>query len=330
MDIDALKMTRVSDWKRLRELTQSRRISGSEIDELSELYAAVTADLAAIRSGHADPDLIRMLSRDLAAARAVLTGTRQAVGLSVSRWFRFDLPAALYSIRWWIIAVGIAFFAIAAAHSLYLLLNPENFELIGSPTDLHRIAYKDFVEYYSQDTEGEFATAVWVNNSWVSALAIGSGVTGIVPAYMLYTNAQNLGVMSAIVFSQAGPWHFFRYILPHGMPELTAVFIAIGAGLRTFWALLVPGEYTRGQALARTGRAMVTVAGGMVIVLFFSGLLEGFITPSTLPDWLRLFLGALVTILLWMYILIVGKRAYQAGFDGDMDAQTSGYIRRGN
>ena len=73
------------------------------------------------------------------------------------------------------------------------------------------------------------------------------------------------------------------------------------------------------HAVASTGRSMVTIALGLVILLFISGVLEGFVTPSGLPVWVKIALGSLVTIGVWAYILIQGKRASQAGYTGDLE-----------
>lgn len=330
VDIDALKITRGARWDRMRDLAHQRQLSGPEIDELSYLYQTSAADLATIRSSSHDPDTVRLLSRDLARARATLTGARVPVAQAISRWFRCDLPAALYEIRWWTVIAMASFLVIAGVHTAYLMLNPELFSQMGSPSSLEHYAKVEFVQYYHQDTNAEFASSVWVHNAAITAGAVGSGITGIGPAYLLYANAQSVGVSAAIVFTYGGLWHFFRYILPHGMPELTAVFIGCAAGFRVFWAVLVPGAYTRGHALARAGRSMVTVAVGLVILLFVSGILEGFVTPSGLPDWLRLLLGFLVTLGVWVYTLVVGRSAYLAGYSGDLDPEQAGYYRRGN
>src|SRR5699024_11669474 len=58
---------------------------------------------------------------------------------------------------------------------------------------------------------------------------------------------------------------FFGLILPHGLMELTAIFIAAAAGLKLFWAWVSPGPRTRSRALAEEGRALFTVALGLVV-----------------------------------------------------------------
>lgn len=299
-------------------------MAGAEIDELSVLYRQGAADLASVRAQNPDPDLIRALSRDLAAARARLTGGPGASTASLSRWFRVSLPAALFVTRWWIIGVTAAFLLVASLQAWWLLRDPALFAALGSPSELETYAQRDFVAYYSQDTASEFGASVWFNNAFIALQCIGGGITGVFPVYVLFQNAQNLGVSAAVVIEYAGPGQFFGFILPHGIPELTAIFIAGAAGLRVFWSVLVPGARTRLQAVAATGRAMVTIALGLVILLFVSGVLEGFVTPSGLPVWLKIALGASVTAAVWVYVLVVGGRAARAGYSGDLESD-AGY-----
>ena len=84
---------------------------------------------------------------------------------------------------------------------------------------------------------------------------------------------------------------FFGLILPHGLLELTAVFVAAGVGLRLFWAWVRPAGDTRARSLAAEGRSAGGVALGLVVVLLVSGVIEGFVTPSGLPTWARVAIG---------------------------------------
>lgn len=326
MDIDALRAARGPAWDRLRALARRRRLDGEEIDELSLLYRTTTADLAAVRARTPDADLIRALSRDLASARARLTGTAGASAHAVSHWFRIALPAALYHTRWWILGVSVAFVAISAIQAWWFLHDPASFAALGSPSELETYARNDFVAYYSQDTHAQFGASVWFNNAFIALQCVGGGITGVYPAWVLLSNAQSLGTSAAVVIEYAGASRFFSFILPHGLPELTAIFISGAAGLRVFWALLVPGARTRVRAVASTGRAMVTIALGMVVLLFVSGLLEGFVTPSGLPVWVKVGAGTLVVLGLWVYILVPGRRAARAGWSGDLE-EDAGYSR---
>ena len=65
--------------------------------------------------------------------------------------------------------------------------------------------------------------------------------------------------------------------------------------------MLVPGDRTRGDALADEGRRAVVLVLGCMPVFVVAGLLEGFVTPSSLPLGLRAFVGfvAWVAFLGW-------------------------------
>src|SRR5699024_12829043 len=76
---------------------------------------------------------------------------------------------------------------------------------------------------------------------------------------------------------------FFGMILPHGLLELMAVFVATGAGLQLFWAWIAPGHRLRSRAGAEEGRSLFTIAIGLVGVLGGAGLMEGFVSTSSVP-----------------------------------------------
>ena len=70
---------------------------------------------------------------------------------------------------------------------------------------------------------------------------------------------------------------------------------------------------------------MITVAMGLVVVLFVSGLVEGFVTPSPLPAWAKISIGTAVLAAYWLYVLVCGGRAHRAGARGDLGSQDTGY-----
>jgi uncharacterized membrane protein SpoIIM required for sporulation len=141
---------------------------------------------------------------------------------------------------------------------------------------------------------------------------------------VLVTNAVNVGAIGGLMAANGRLGEFFGLILPHGLLELTAVFVAAGAGLRLFWAWVDPGPLPRGQALAREGRSMVTVAIGLVVVLLVSGVVEAFVTPSPLPTWARIGIGAVVWGAFVGYVAVFGRRAAAAGETGDVRAELAG------
>lgn len=90
-------------------------------------------------------------------------------------------------------------------------------------------------------------------------------------------------------------------------------------GLRLGWTVIDPGPRKRTVALAEQGRATIGMAMGLTAVLFVSGLLEAFVTPSGLPTWVRIGIGVTAEVLFLLYALVLGRRA-RRGETGDVAA----------
>src|SRR5699024_5408907 len=107
-------------------------------------------------------------------------------------------------------------------------------------------------------------------------------------------------------------YEFWAYIVPHGMIELTAIFIAGGAGLLMGYKLFVPGSYSRGYQLKENAKRSVQLFLGTIPLFIIAGIIEGFITPSTLSLEVK-YAVALITIIgLLLYVtwgkLLLGKK----------------------
>jgi uncharacterized membrane protein SpoIIM required for sporulation len=135
------------------------------------------------------------------------------------------------------------------------------------------------------------------------------GVTlGILTVYVLVTNGSMLGTIFAVVQGYGLSGGLLAFIAGHGVLELSAIFLSGGAGLRLAWALIRPGDRTRGDAL-RLGAGQATRVMLLVIpVLGVAGLIEGFLSPSGASDWVKAAVGIATGGLLWGYILLVGRR----------------------
>ena len=108
-------------------------------------------------------------------------------------------------------------------------------------------------------------------------------------------------------------------LAPHGLLELTAVFLAAAAGMRLGWMVVSPGNRPRGQVLAEQGRAVVAVAVGLVGVLLVSGLIEALVTPSPLPTFIRVAIGVAAEVAFLAYVIHFGRKADRAGETGDIE-----------
>ncbi|MBO3093921.1 stage II sporulation protein M [Cellulomonas dongxiuzhuiae] len=323
MDLDAYTRARTPTWQRLDVLARRRRLNGAEADELVALYQATATDLSAVRSAAPDPETVSRLSQVLVRARSRLSGTHAPSWSDVASFVVLRLPSALYRIRWWTVGVAAAFLVVGIATGVLVATSPDALALMGSPAEQRQYVEHAFEEYYAPGAG--FATMVWTNNAWIAALCVGTGITGIAPVYVLFSNAVGVGSAGGLMASHGRLDVFLQLIAPHGLLELTAIFVAGAAGLRLFWTWVDPGPRTRGRALAQEGRALFTVAIGLVGVLAVSGLVEGFVTGSTLPWPVKVTVGAVVLAAFWTYVLVLGRRAVAAGHTGDLDADRAGY-----
>src|SRR4051812_2343364 len=91
-------------WDRLAELTKRAnrsvsRLSEAETDEFIRLYQRTSTHLSYAQTNFNDPGLNLRLSQLVAAAGAVLYGTRPRTWRSFGRFFTATFPAALWRIK---------------------------------------------------------------------------------------------------------------------------------------------------------------------------------------------------------------------------------------
>ncbi|MGO4597155.1 stage II sporulation protein M [Terrabacter sp. 2RAF25] len=318
MNVDALVTAHHEQWERLDALTKQRRLSGAEADELLDLYERVSTHLSQVRSTAPDPALVRHLSTLLTRARLSLSGRHASTWSGLITFFTTTFPAGLYDLRRWWVSTMLASVVLAVLVTAWTLKHPELYTTQMSAEQIRAYIDTDFAGYYTEFAHHEFATQVWVNNAWVAAQCIALGALGLPVLFVLWQNVLNLGVAAALMISHDRTALFLGLIMPHGMLELTAIFVAGGAGLRLFWSWVDPGAMSRSASFARTGRQVVGISLGLGVVLLVSGVIEGFVTPSGLPTAARIAIGLVAWCTFLAYVFAVGRRAHRAGATGDV------------
>ncbi|MDP7706404.1 MULTISPECIES: stage II sporulation protein M [unclassified Mycobacterium] len=321
MDVDAFLLTHRGTWDRLDQLIKKRRsLTGAEIDELVELYQRVSTHLSILRSVSSDSLITGRLSSLVARARSAVTGAHAPLSSTFVRFWTVSFPVVAYrSWRWWL-ATALAFFAVVVVMAFWVAGSPEVQSAIGTPADIDQLINHDVESYYSEHPAAAFALQVWVNNSWVAAKCIAMAVLlGAPIPFVLFQNAANVGVIAGLMFPAGKGGLLLGLLLPHGLLELTAVFLAGAVGMRLGWSVISPGDRPRGQVLAEEGRGVVSVAVGLVGVLLVSGLIEAMVTPSPLPTFARITIGVLAEAAFLSYIIYFGRRGVAAGETGDIE-----------
>jgi uncharacterized membrane protein SpoIIM required for sporulation len=300
-------------------LVRRRRLTGAEADELVDRYQRVATQLSTLRAQAPDPALVARLSTLVARARGRTTGTHTTTLTDVSQFFLVTFPVTVFRARWWVLGAALASVLVAASIGGFVAANPDVQRSLAPPGTVKQLVDQDFASYYSSAPAGSFAAQVWTNNAWVAALAITfGGLLGIPVVWLLWQNAANVGVVAGFMAAGGRLDLFFGLILPHGLLELTAVFVAAGVGLRLGWSLVDPGPRTRAAAFGQEGRAAMSAAIGLVVVLLVSGVIEAFVTPSGLPTAVRIGVGVAALVGFLGYVGVLGRRGERAGETGDL------------
>jgi uncharacterized membrane protein SpoIIM required for sporulation len=324
MDLDAYAAAHGHEWTDLEALSRRRRLTGAEADELITLYQSGAAELSAMQTAAGPSVVADRLSLTLSRARLRFTGAGRNLASQVPTFFMSQLPAALWRVRWLSIAVLLVTVVVATAFAVWAAGSPAVLASFGSEEFRRQFATEDFVNYYSESASSSFTGQVWTNNAFIAAQCVAFGITGVWVPYVVLSNAMNVGISAGLMAEQGRLEYFFLYILPHGQLELYSIFVAGGAGLMIFWSWVAPGARTRGQALAQDGRALITVAVGLMLALLVSGVIEGFVTRQDWPWAIKIGIGTVALAGFLAYQWVLGGRAHRAGQTGDLDEFEAG------
>jgi uncharacterized membrane protein SpoIIM required for sporulation len=322
VDVDVFAAAHQAEWDRLEQLVRRRRrLSGNEVDELVAGYQRAATQLSALRTAGHDPALQARLATTVARARSAVTGAHAPAWRSVGTFAAVSFPAMAWRARWWWLGTAAGSLAVAVLVGWWIARSPAVQASLLPRAAAAKLVNHQFRDYYSQYAATSFAARVWTNNAVVAAEALISGILlGIPTLLLLLDNAANIGIDGGLMIGHGRGVEFFALILPHGMLELSAVFLAAAAGLRLGWTVIDPGPRPRGQALAEEGRSTVTIALGLVAVLLVSGVIEAFVTPSPLPTWARIGIGGCAEAAFLGYVTVLGRRAAAAGLSPDIEA----------
>lgn len=333
MDIDQYIAGNAPVWDRLGQLTVRAqrgpgRLQAAELEELVQLYQRVATHLSYARTHYGDPALTAKLSGLVARSGAVVYGARPRTLRAVGRFFAVTFPAALWTIRWFVLAATLVSLLPAAAFGIWLANSPTAVEAAAPAAVREAYVNHDFEAYYSSEPATEFATSVFANNVQVAFVAFAIGILLCVGTlYVLVTNGANLGVALGLFAAVGQQPKFWGLVLPHGMLELTSVFIAGAAGLRLGWTLIDPGDRARMTALAEEGRRTVVIVVGLVLTFAVAGSIEGFVTGRPWPTPLRVGIGVVVEAAFLAYVYVLGRAAAARGLTGALGEQDdSGWL----
>lgn len=292
-----------------------RSLPGGDVLEFGHLYRRAVSALSTARSHGIDDDYIEYLNQLVSRAYGHIYITESKGWPSVPNFFKKEFPQSfrrnlLFILIAFLIFAGAGIFAFGEVYrdpgTADIVLGPGTSDIIDQIASRHE-GNKNWMPESERPVMSSF---VITNNIKVAILAFATGIlAGVLTFAILFYNGLMIGVIGAAVFAR-GPHiatGFWSFVAPHGVIELTAIFIAGGAGLMLGWAVLNPGEYTRGTALKLAGREAFKLILGVASMLVVAGIIEGFFSPSMLPETLKLVVAGMIGIVEFSYLFLAGR-----------------------
>ncbi|HEY8210109.1 MAG TPA: stage II sporulation protein M [Myxococcaceae bacterium] len=295
MEIAEFMEARRARWQELEGLLQKaevhglRRMSLEEAQALSRTYRSASADLLWVRARGAQVEVTDYLNDLVGRAYAITYPGRRARASDALRFFARGFPE-LIRVEWKaMLASLLLFFAGSGFGYLGMIFDPEashylideQHQKLDPTKRAEREAQGDVA---SADQQAEFTSRLFTHNIRVALVAFALGVTvGIGTAVMLFVNGLLLGSLAQVYASKGLAGWFWAWILPHGIPEITAICIAGGAGLLLARGLAAPKGLPRGVALRKEAVTAVKLLLGTTALFVLAGCIEGTISQIHPP-----------------------------------------------
>ena len=314
------------DWRRLDGLLQrveqrsAASLSDEELLAIPVLYRSALSSLSVARATSLDHNLIDYLESLSTRAYFFVYGARSRLRERLASFFMETWPASVKSL-WRETLVSLAISVVATIVGYVLVMQDPGWfnAFVGQGLSAGRdpTATTKFLHDTLYDAAAAkqplalLASEIFTNNAGVAIWAFALGFAFCIPTiFLLIQNGLMLGAFLALYISRGLGFELGGWLLIHGATELFAIVLGGAAGLRVGWNVIFPGDRTRLDAAATAGRSAAGVLAGVVIMLLFAGLLEGFARQLINTDWIRYAIaGATLTIWLAYFYLPRPKRS---------------------
>jgi uncharacterized membrane protein SpoIIM required for sporulation len=322
-DVNRFLGERRPDWEALETMlarVESRGLGTLGIDgarRFGKLYRSVSSDLIRARTELVDASVVDYLNDLVARSYAHVHAGSGQRGRRVLRFFVLGFPRLVRE-EWKAVAIsalllfsgaGLGASLVAIDREALGVLIPEQHQ---AWTPEERIRDDRERGPHAGDQAAHFSSLLFTHNIQVSIGVFALGITyGVGTVALLFYNGIPLGAL-AMQYHEAGHDLFFwAWILPHGIPELTSIFVAGAAGLVIARGLVRPGRRRRRDALVIEARKAVRLLLGVMPVLVGAGLIEGTISQlhdPIIPSLVKIVFALAIGAALYAWLAFAGRR----------------------
>lgn len=278
-----------------------KKLAAEEVREFARLFRLAGFHLAYAKTHYPNGNTLHYLNRIVGVSHNFFY-VRERGGFSeIKKYFAHTLPRTVReTYRYWVVATAFFVFGLLFA----------GFYVAGDTTRLAQVMPAGMADGFTPGETPDFGygEVVWdgslmsaffiTNNTTVAFNAFAWGLlAGVGSLFILFYNGLIIGGLFGFLHSEGADMLIaYALILPHGVIELAAIFLAGGGGLMLGKGILLPGEHTRRHSLVLHAKKAVLLIPAIVIMLAVAAFIEGFFTPLSISPWFKLSFATLTVV----------------------------------
>lgn len=322
MNVERWVARRQLTWQKLEELLQQidkrglQSLQREQLQSLGRLYRSAASDLSRARAMGLGAGITSYLNN------LVVRGHNQVYQNPNNRWkdlahFLWITFPSVYRTNIIYVLVSFVLFAVPLAATWQLILDDVNVAhmdlqegrpIVPDEIFSHAQAHTMWTDQ-AADQSPWTASFIATNNINVCLLSYAGGITGgLTTIFVLVTNGISIGGVFAVMQLHHMAHRLATFVAPHGVFELSAIWISGGAGLLLGKGVLLPGPYKRSDSIRMAAKESFILFAGCVPLLLIAGTIEGFISPRTDLSPETKFAVSLATLALLLLYLVVPRK----------------------
>ncbi len=285
-------------------------IPADDPDEVAVEFTQLVDDLAFAKTFYQQSKVTRYLNAQASKTYMSIYQNRKEEQNRLSDFWKFNVPLTVrrhHTVLLFVALIFIAFFIVG----FYSSAHDEGFlrEMLGDDyvnmTEANIAQGKPF-GVYAQGNELLMWLGIMINNIFTSFNYFAAGILFCFPSIIsLINEGVRLGAFEQLFFSKGLGLESVLTVFIHGTLEISAIVIAVGAGVVMGKGWIFPGTRKRLDAFKQGAKDGVKILVSLVPIFMVAAFFEGFVTRyDSMPKWLSgmILLGS-ASFIAWYYII---------------------------
>lgn len=301
----------------LRSLESGGR--GVDVSKLPAMFREVCTDLALARHRMYGMELSERLNAQVIRGHKLIHRRAEGSWDKVIRFVVADFPIAVRA-EWRLLLVASLSFLLPLVGMLLAGFYWPDFSWIQAVLGVGMMQQLDMMYGESDDQIHHLRSAYGsnfmmfchyiLNNIGIDFKIYAGGILACLGTlFFLIFNGVYFGAVVTYIHTACDKQAFYTFVVGHSSFELVAMLIAGMAGLRVGMGLLHPGRQTRRKSLMESGKRSLPLIFGAAGMTLLAAAIEGFWSAQPMAPPIKYTTGAVLWLLLILYLLFAGRGA---------------------